>query len=241
MMADAAVAQQDRWNRYLKSKDIDKVFVEIVKSLIAEQPEKPIDHMVKFLCAKYKIDLPATAPVADNEADDAPEEDSDDEDDYIDDEVMQAKAKKYNPGKKRGTISSESVVVTDGYVPPSYPKTPEEVTDLIGQLKQLFFTQSLSRKELRTLAAAFKKVEVQPGEKLIEQATRRRQLHHHLGRCDIHVEKEWIERGRDEQTVMQIPTTRAAATLVNWRCSTTSLAPRPCKPRTPACCGYWTV
>ena len=39
MMADAAVAQQDRWNRYLKSKDIDKVFVEIVKSLIAEQPE----------------------------------------------------------------------------------------------------------------------------------------------------------------------------------------------------------
>ena len=40
MMADAAVAQQDRWNRYLKSKDIDKVFVEIVKSLIAEQPEK---------------------------------------------------------------------------------------------------------------------------------------------------------------------------------------------------------
>ena len=80
-------------------------------------------------------------------------------------EAMQAKAKKYNPGKKRGTISSESVVVTDGYVPPSYPKTPEEVTDLIGQLKQLFFTQSLSRKELRTLAAAFKKVEVQPGER----------------------------------------------------------------------------
>ena len=209
MMADAAVAQQDRWNRYLKSKDIDKVFVEIVKSLIAEQPEKPIDHMIKFLSTKYKTDVPVTALVTDNEADDPPEEDSDDEDDYIDDEVMQAKAKKYNPGKKRGTISSESVVVTDGYVPPSYPKTPEEVTDLIGQLKQLFFTQSLSRKELRTLAAAFKKVEVQPGEKLIEQGDANGDSFYIIisGRCDIHVEKEWIEgEGATSKLVMQIPT-----------------------------------
>ena len=38
MTADAAAAQQDTWNTYLKSQEIDKVFVEIVKSLIAEQP-----------------------------------------------------------------------------------------------------------------------------------------------------------------------------------------------------------
>ena len=209
MAADAAVAQQDRWNLYLKSKDIDKVFVEIVKSLIAEQPEKPIDHMIKFLSTKYKTDVPVTALVTDNEADDPPEEDSDDEDDYIDDEIMEAKAKKYNPGKKRGTISSESVKVTDGYVPPSYPKTPEEVNDLIGQLKQLFFTKSLSRKELRTLAAAFKKVEAQPGEKLTEQGDSKGDLFYIIisGKCDIHVEKEWVEgEGETSKLVMQIPT-----------------------------------
>ena len=51
--ADAAAAQQDTWNTYLKSQEIDKVFVEIVKSLIAEQPEKPIEHMIQFLATNH--------------------------------------------------------------------------------------------------------------------------------------------------------------------------------------------
>ena len=62
MTADAAAAQQDTWNTYLKSQEIDKVFVEIVKSLIAEQPEKPIEHMIKFLATHHNVDLAALAP-----------------------------------------------------------------------------------------------------------------------------------------------------------------------------------
>ena len=60
--ADAAAAQQDTWNTYLKSQEIDKVFVEIVKSLIAEQPEKPIEHMIQFLATNHNVDLAALAP-----------------------------------------------------------------------------------------------------------------------------------------------------------------------------------
>ena len=62
--ADAAAAQQDTWNTYLKSQEIDKVFVEIVKSLIAEQPEKPIEHMIQFLATNHNVDLAALAPKA---------------------------------------------------------------------------------------------------------------------------------------------------------------------------------
>ena len=195
LTADAAAAQQESWNSYLKSKDIDKVFVEIVKSLIAEQPEDPIAHMMTYLSSNYPESAKkagtggggGSAPAPPDDDDDAYPESEDDEEDYLDDDVIEMKVKNYNPGKKRGTISSESVKVDAGFVPPVYPKTPEDATFLTVELKKLFFMSGLSRKEMSIMVSAFRKIEFKAGEVIIQEGDKVGDMFYVLatGTCDI--------------------------------------------------------
>lgn len=55
---------QAELQEYLKEKDLNAIFVDIVENLLVKKPENPIDFIVKYLFNKYPDETKSSAPVS---------------------------------------------------------------------------------------------------------------------------------------------------------------------------------
>lgn len=174
MTSETETLSQDVLNEYLREKNVNQLFVQIVEAMLIEKPENPITFTFQYLMKKYPSDCvmegggaaaaePAAAAEDEPEYDPTDEEDEDEMGD-MEEFVPVVKSK----GRKQSVMSS-SVKVDADWKPPEYPKSEAEAAMLTDRIGKNLLMKHLGPKDVNIFVKAFQPMNFEQGTNIITQ------------------------------------------------------------------------
>lgn len=185
-------AEQRSWEAYLRQHGVEEIYRAMTTALITAQPEDAEGFMLDFLQrrrygnAKEEVDYGAQCK----------DDEEEDDDDEVDDAVFEARLPS-GDRQPRSSIMCKQILSED-FEPPVFAKSDAEERFLYQVLASIIFMKHLTRKELKVLAAAMKRVDFEDKTTIVRQGDEGDKFFVvEEGTCDIEV--------KDVGKVMEIP------------------------------------